>query len=76
MHFYVGEKFILVKSGCYKWPEAMMEVKQQLMQKLLYAILITTRKLKHYLLAHIVWVVSDRPLAHVLQTKEATGWIA
>jgi hypothetical protein len=32
----------------------------------------TTRKLKHYFLAHIVRVVSDRPLARVLQSKEAT----
>jgi hypothetical protein len=36
----------------------------------------TTRKLKHYLLAHTVQVVSDRPLAWVLQSKEATGQIA
>jgi hypothetical protein len=36
----------------------------------------TTRKLKHYFLAHTVWVVSDRPLARTLQSKEATGRIA
>jgi hypothetical protein len=34
-----------------------------------------TRKLKHYFLAHKVWIVSDRSLARVLQSKEATGQI-
>jgi hypothetical protein len=36
----------------------------------------TTRKLKDYFLAHTIRVISDRPLAHVLQCKEAIGQIA
>jgi hypothetical protein len=45
-------------------------------QKLLYTVIMMTRKLKHYFLTHIVQVVSDRPLARVLQSKEATGRVA
>jgi hypothetical protein len=30
-------------------------------------------KLKHYFLAHSVRVISDWPLARIIQSKEATG---
>ena len=46
------------------------------MQKLLYALLITSRKLRHYLDKHKVTVVSDFPLGDVLRNRDATGRIS
>ena len=45
-------------------------------QKLLYGVLITVRKLLHYFQAHPVSVVTSFPLGEVLHNREATGRIA
>ena len=43
------------------------------MQKLLYAILITSRKLRHYFQAHKIKVASSYPLGDILYNKDANG---
>jgi hypothetical protein len=43
------------------------------MQKLVYAVLITKRKLHHYFDAHAIMVVSKYPLREVIQNPEAKG---
>jgi len=42
-------------------------------QKLLYAILITSRKLRHYFQAHKVKVASSYPLDDILHNRDANG---
>nr|AAP06922.1 Putative gag-pol precursor [Oryza sativa Japonica Group]ABF95196.1 retrotransposon protein, putative, unclassified [Oryza sativa Japonica Group] len=42
-------------------------------QKMLYAILITSRKLRHYFQAHRVTVVTSYPLGQILYNREGTG---
>jgi hypothetical protein len=44
--------------------------------KLLYAVLITFRKLRHYFQAHKISVVTSYPLRVVLNNPNATGNIA
>ena len=43
------------------------------MQKLLYAILIMSRKLRHYFQAHKIKVASSYPLGDILHNKDANG---
>jgi hypothetical protein len=45
-------------------------------QKLLYAILLTARKLRHYFDDHKVIVVTGFPIGDILHNKEAIGRIA
>ncbi|WVZ52214.1 hypothetical protein U9M48_003296 [Paspalum notatum var. saurae] len=45
-------------------------------QKLLYAVLITARKPRHYFEEHKIVVVTEFPIGEVLRNREATGRIA
>jgi ribonuclease HI len=44
-------------------------------QKLLYAVILTRRKLRHYFESHPVTVVSSFPLGEIIQCREASGRI-
>jgi hypothetical protein len=45
-------------------------------QKLLYTLLITSRKLRHYFQGHPIKVVTDRPLETILRNPNITGRVA
>jgi hypothetical protein len=45
-------------------------------QKLIYAIVLARRKLRHYFESHPVTVVSFSPLGEINHNREASGWIA
>jgi hypothetical protein len=45
-------------------------------QKLLWALLITSRKLRHYFEGHKITVITDFPLGDILHNRDATGHIS
>ena len=67
-----------VQRHVYYISEVLLEskVKYPHVQNLLYALLITSRKLRHYFDEHKVIVVSDFPLGDVLCNRDAIGHIS
>jgi hypothetical protein len=58
--------------------EVLIDLKIQYphVQKLLYALLITSYKLRHYFESHKITVITDFPLEYILRNKDATGLIS
>jgi hypothetical protein len=48
----------------------------QPVQKLLYAVLITLQKLRHYFQEYSISVVTDYPLGDIMRNQDATGRIS
>jgi hypothetical protein len=68
----------LVQHPVYFISEVLSESKAryQPVQKLLYAVLITSRKLRHYFQEYSISVVTDYPLGDILRNQDATGRIS
>jgi hypothetical protein len=68
----------LVQRPVYFVSEVLSETKAhyQPVQKLLYAVLITSRKLRHYFQDYSISVVTDYPLDDILWNQDATGRIS
>jgi dsDNA-binding SOS-regulon protein len=64
-----------VQRAVYFVSEVLSESKAryQPVQKLLYAVLITSRKLRHYFQEYSISVVTDYPLGDILRNQDATG---
>jgi hypothetical protein len=65
----------LVQRPVYFVSEVLLESKAcyQPIQNLLYAVLITSRKLQHYFQEYSISVVTDYPLGDILRNQDATG---
>jgi ribonuclease HI len=72
------EHALLVQGSVYFISEVLSETKIRYpqIQKLLYAVILTRRKLQHYFESHPVTVVSSFPLGEIIQCREASGRIA
>jgi hypothetical protein len=68
---------LLIQRPVYFISEVLSETKTRYpqIQKLLYAVILTRRKLRHYFESHLVTVVSSFPLGEIIHCREASGRI-
>jgi hypothetical protein len=68
---------LLVQRPVYFISEVLSETKIRYpqIQKLLYEVILTRRKLRHYFESHSVTVMSSFPLGEIIQCREASGRI-
>jgi dsDNA-binding SOS-regulon protein len=68
----------LVQRPVYFISEVLSESKARCppIQKLLYAVLITSQKLRHYFQEYSISVITDYPLGDILRNQDATGRIS
>jgi ribonuclease HI len=71
-HSYPGQRPVYFVSEVLSESKA----RYQLVQKLLYAVLITSRKLRHYFQEYSISVVTDYPLGDIPRNQDATGRIS
>jgi ribonuclease HI len=73
-----GGHALLVQRPVYFISEVLSKTKIRYpqIQKLLYAVILTWRKLRHYFESHPVTMVSSFPLGEIIQCREASGRIA
>jgi hypothetical protein len=69
---------LLVQRPVYFVSEVLSETKVRYpqVQKLLYVVVLTRRKLRHYFESHPITVVSSFPLGEIVQSREALGRVA
>jgi hypothetical protein len=69
---------LLIQRPVYFISEVLSETKIRYLQiqKLLYAVILTRRKLRHYFESHPVTMVSSFPLGEIIQCRETSGRIA
>ena len=69
---------LLIQQPIYFINEVLSETKTRYphIQKLIYAVILARRKLRHYFESHQVTVVSSFPLGEIIHNREASGRIA